>query len=148
MKGFLKKIFEIYRPFRKAVLAMFVFLALSEALMLVSPYLYGKIIDAIIAKKAMQQVLVLASFTLLVYILQNVLLTYYRERFELKNFDFDVPRHIAKKTLQKVLAFSIGQHVNENSGIKQSVINRGEHSLSTLAYTTLYEILPIILQTG
>lgn len=148
MKDFLRKLFDIYRPFRKVVLAMFVFLSFSEALMLVSPYLYGKIIDTIIAKKTIQQVLILALFALLVYVVQNVLLSYYREKFELKNFDFDVSRHIAKKTLQKVLAFSIGQHVNENSGIKQSVINRGEHSLSTLAYTMAYEILPIVLQTG
>jgi ABC-type multidrug transport system fused ATPase/permease subunit len=146
MKSFVSKIYEIYRPFRKIVLVMFVFLAFSEALMLVSPYLYGKIIDAVIAKKEMSHVLVLASLALLVYILQNVFLNYYRERFEIKNFDFDVSRHVAKSTLQKVLAFSIGQHVNENSGIKQSVINRGEHSLSTLAYTTLYDILPIALQ--
>lgn len=148
MKSFVLKILEIYRPFRKIVLVMFVFLALSEALMLVSPYIFGKIIDAIIVKKAMSQVMFLASLALLAYVLQNVLLTYCRERFELKNFDFDVPQHIAQKTMQKVMAFSIGQHVSENSGIKQSVINKGEHSLSAFAFTTLYEILPIALQIG
>ena len=47
---------------------------------------------------------------------------------------------------EKMLGFSVGQHSNENSGVKQSVISVGEHSLTSFVYTILYEVLPLVAQ--
>ena len=146
MKKFIAKINEIYKPFRKAALMMFVFIGVSQALMLVSPYLYGKIVDAVIEGRSMRHILIFAGLSFLAYMLQGTVLNYYREKFELHNLDFDVFRRVTKTTMEKTLSLSIGQHANENSGIKKSIIDKGEHSLTTLAYTALYEILPIVAQ--
>jgi ATP-binding cassette subfamily B protein len=40
----------------------------------------------------------------------------------------------------------LGQHTSENSGLKQSVINRGQHSLTALAYMVLYQIMPVAIE--
>jgi ABC-type multidrug transport system fused ATPase/permease subunit len=146
VKNFIKKVLEIYRPFRATAIIMLLFLLVMQGLSVVSPFLFGKIIDSIIAKKPLASVLQLASISLGIFFLQNILLSYYKDRFEMEKIDYDIPRYIANKTLEKIFSLSIGQHNNQHSGIKQSIINRGEHSLQTLAFKMFYEVLPLILK--
>ncbi len=146
MKDIAGKIFEIYRPFKKPILVMFLFIAVFQAISLVSPVIYGEILDAIVLKQAFGRIMVFALLSLVLFIIQNVI-QYVKEKFELKYFDFAVNRHVAKITLKTIFGFSIGQHNNEHSGIKQSIINRGEHSLTALAYTAAYEVMPMIVHT-
>lgn len=80
------------------------------------------------------------------YLLQNVVIGYYREIFELKNLDFAVPEHINRKTMEKILSLSVGQHISTNSAVKESVASQGQHALTTLAYTIVYEVFPIAVQ--
>lgn len=147
MKRFIAKVIDIYRPFKKAVFLMFVFLVFSQVLALISPYIYGKIIDGMIKGKAFNEVLILIFVALLIYVLSSVI-AHYRDMFEIKKFDFDVRKHVAKKTLDKILAFSVGQHDNQNSGVKQSIIDKGEHALSALAYTMLYDVFPLVFRVS
>lgn len=145
MKRFMMRVFEIYRPFKKAVVVMFGFIIVSQVTSLAYPYFYGKIIDAIVAKKGMGGVLLLAAISLSLHLI-STLFSYWQDIFEMNTFDFKVPDHVSKLTLNKVLEFSIGQHTNENSGIKRGIITRGEHALRSLAYTIAYEILPMSVQ--
>ncbi|MBT4732897.1 ABC transporter ATP-binding protein [Candidatus Woesearchaeota archaeon] len=144
MKEFFRKIIEIYKPFKKVVAVVFFFMICSQVLVLVSPYIYGKIIDGIISGAEMKKIVALALVTLAVYIL-NSIIGYFQGRCEIKHLDFDVQQHVSKKTLEKIFSFSVGQHNNQNSGVKQSVINKGEHSLTTFAYTVLYDVFPIFI---
>lgn len=140
------RIVEIYKPFKWVVLSLFLFILTVQALELLSPYLYGKIIDAIVdGKKPFGHIAFLAVLAWVVYQTQCIIL-YAQSRFETKHLDFDVFRLVSKKVLEKILSFSIGQHSNENSGIKQSVISIGEHSLTSFAYTMLYEVFPLAIQ--
>lgn len=144
MKEFFRKIIEIYRPFKKVMATIFFFMICSQVLMLVSPYIYGKIIDGIISGAEMKKIIVLALVTLVAHVLSNIV-GYLQGRCEINRLEFDVRQHVSKQTLEKMFSFSVGQHNNQNSGVKQSVINKGEHSLTTLAHTILYEISPIII---
>jgi ATP-binding cassette subfamily B protein len=42
--------------------------------------------------------------------------------------------------------FSIGQHENQNSGLKKSIIDRGQAALTELAFDLIYHIFPAVLQ--
>lgn len=145
-RQFLLKIRDIYRPFFGMVVVLLLFLLSREALNLVGPYIYGKIIDGIIAQRTMMDIVELLLISVAVFIVNGVLLSYFREKIEIQKLDFDVARQTSKRTLSKILDFSIGQHENQNSGIKKSVIDRGEHSLNALAYTLIYDIFPMALQ--
>ncbi|HBI25496.1 MAG: ABC transporter related protein [Candidatus Wolfebacteria bacterium GW2011_GWC2_39_22] len=145
MKQFLFKTLEIYRPFQKTMGVMFLFMIVMQIFNLVSPYLYGRIIDGVVSQQPIQQVLFIAFMAFMVYATQE-LLGYLSDQYELKYFDFAVPRHIKVRTLNKFFTFSIGQHNNQNSGVKRSVITRGEHSLNSLAFKFAYEIIPMVLQ--
>ena len=54
LRQFLKKVFEVYHPFRWTMAKVFVFIALIQALNLVTPYLQGKTIDALFSKKTFE----------------------------------------------------------------------------------------------
>lgn len=145
MKEMVLRIYEIYKPFRKAILGLFCFNMLNQAMTLVSPVLYGKIIDAIISHKTMGYVMMLAVMALVMYLVNNAL-WYFRDRFEIKNLDYKVTQHISNITLAKVLSFSVGQHNNEHSGVKQSIINRGEGALKRLTSSIIYQLIPMMLR--
>jgi len=123
---------------------MFLFMLVIEATTLVGPFMYGLIIDAIVEQKPMVKTALFIAVAVGAHILYE-LLAYAKERFEQKNFDFALPRHMATETLKQMFTFSIGQHTNKHSGLKQSVITEGEHSLSTLAFTTIYQLAPMVL---
>ncbi|MBI5732947.1 ABC transporter ATP-binding protein [Candidatus Jorgensenbacteria bacterium] len=145
MRQLIKRIIEIYRPFRKAVIALFSFLVVLQILSLFVPYVFGKIIDAIILKDfTLFKQLAFLSFCL--YFLQNIIVGYLRDLVETKHIDFDVPRYVASLTLGKLLNFSIGQHLNQNSGITQSVVGKGEASLRRFGQTVVYEVIPLIVE--
>ena len=142
---FVLRLRDIYRPFMGAVVMLLTILFLQQALNLIGPYIYGKILDGIMAEMSMYSVLGLLLVSFGVYVLGQIL-TYIKDRIEYKRLDFDVNRSVVKITLEKVLNLSIGQHQNQNSGIKKSIISKGEHSLTSLAFSMIYEILPIIMQ--
>jgi len=145
VKQFVKRVIEVYRPYRWAMLGVFGFIACAQAVNLAAPYLQGKVIDNLINKRPIGQIYLLVAATLVMSLLQ-IAIMYFRERNEIKRIDFSVPRHVSRTTLEKVLGFSIGQHISENSGIKQSIISRGQHSLTTLAMQSLYQVLPTVVE--
>lgn len=145
MRQFVKKVAEIYQPYRWAMLGVFGFIACSQAVNLTAPYLQGKVIDNLINGESVSQIYILVGVTLAMSLLQ-IAIMYFRELNEIKYIDFSVPRHVSRTTMERMLGFSIGQHISENSGIKQSVISRGQHSLTTLAMQTLYQVLPTIVE--
>ena len=144
MKSFFSRAYEIYKPFRKHVAVMFLLLVLGQAISLISPYFYGKIVDSIIGKR-WNFVSIFVGASLISYIIGSII-GRIRDIYEIRHMDFDVSEHVADMTLRRMLGFSIGQHHNQHSGIKQTVIARGEHSLTSLAYTMAYEIIPLAIQ--
>jgi len=144
-RKFIAKTFDIYKPFKGAVFSVFAMMLLVEVISLFNPYIYGKIVDSIVSGKPIASVIILLLISLGISQINN-LFGYLRERIELKKIDYEVARHVDKITLIKLLDFSIGQHENQNSGIKKSIIDRGQHSLSTLAYTFIYDMAPVFLR--
>ncbi len=145
---FFKKLKEVYRPFLGAIVAIFLLMFLQEALALVSPYIYGKIVDGILQGRAMVEVIKLCFLSLALLLFNDMVVNYIRETIEVQKFEFDVPRKVAERTLSGVFEFSIGQHENQNSGIKKSIIDRGQNALIELANILLYQIFPAFLQIG
>lgn len=141
-----RKIYQMIMPFRSKMLTMLGFIILAQLLSLSGPYMQGKIINELTSKNwtmFVQTVIALCA----VWLLRGVVIAYTREVYELKNTDYKVSQHINRQTIDRLFSFSLGQHLNENSGIKQSVINRGQHSIGTFAYTTLYQVVPVIVET-
>jgi len=141
----LKRLFEIYKPFKKVVAILFIFLLIAQLLSLLHPYLYGKIIDAIFAREEFRSILKIIVITL-IFNFASTIVGHSRGLYELNYFDVDISRFVSMITMEKMMKFSIGQHRNENSGIKQSVMNKGKNALKSLTSTIMYNIVPTVLQ--
>ncbi|HPD19792.1 MAG TPA: ABC transporter ATP-binding protein [Candidatus Pacearchaeota archaeon] len=137
---------EFYRPFWGVMMVIFFLLLIQQAIALISPYLYGKIIDGITQGEPIREIINLCLLSLLIFLLNDVVIHYYEDRLEIKKFDFDVRKTVAQKTLDKLLALSIGQHENQNSSVKKSIIDRGQSALTEMASTLVYQVFPMLLQ--
>lgn len=140
------KLKEFYRPFYGPILVILALGLLQEILGLVAPYIYGRIIDGVISKHALWDVLNLAAIFFVTYMLNEVIVSYIRQRVEIEKFDSDFTDSVNRKTLDRVLKFSIGQHENQNSGIKKSILDRGTNALVRFTNDWFYQVLPLFLQ--
>jgi ATP-binding cassette subfamily B protein len=146
MKKMMRQVIEICKPFGFAMLGVFGFIAASQALGLLAPFLQGRVIDAITQKRALRETYILVGLAFTATFTRVVILSYLRERYELKNMDFRIIQHATQVTLRRLLNFSIGQHVSENSGLKYSVITRGQSALGQMVNSGLYQILPLAIE--
>lgn len=136
---------ELYKPFHRAFLIVFALLLVQQATTIATPYLFGKIIDGMVQGKPMSYAITIALISFVLYLLRSAT-EYVREKKEINMLDFDISRHIARSTLERMFRFSLGQFTNENSGLKQSIVNQGTGALRTVATLILYNILPIVIQ--
>ncbi|MBI3632412.1 MAG: ABC transporter ATP-binding protein [Candidatus Vogelbacteria bacterium] len=142
MRQFLSRVYEIYQPFRFGMLVIAFLLIFMQALSLLGPYIVGKTFNLLYSRAgfgAERGLIVLFGIVSVVALCVRT----FKDNYELSAVDFSVRRHMAVKTLEKVLDLSIGQHRSQHSGVTASVVNKGEHSLSSLAFTFVYEICPI-----
>jgi len=147
MKKYIKKIWELYKPFRKALIFLFILTLISQMLFLVPPILYAKVVDSVISKEPLLKSLYFVIAVFVVGFLSKVVMNYIRNYTEIKWIHYDVDRYVYNKNISKILSFSVGQNTNENSGVKQSILNRGTNAMEQAMYKTLFDAVPIILQT-
>lgn len=143
--SFIKRIYGHLKVFKWQFLASLGFVALSQGISIVSPLAYGQVVDSLFLGSPFGVVVWWIGLSFILWMV-NLLFGYLRDVYELRHVDFQIDRHITKESFGKFLSLSIGQHNNHHSGIKQSIMNRGKHSLSTLAFMVLYELFPDILR--
>lgn len=139
-----RKIRKLMEPFRVPFFVILVFTVLSEGIGVVAPYFLGEVVDAVLVANSLEKaiffIILSAGFILLQIGIETVWGVY-----EMKKFVFLLNKHLDVKGLSKTFSFSLGQHKNEHSGIKQSVLSRGSHALQSLAYMTVYDFIPLAL---
>jgi ABC-type multidrug transport system fused ATPase/permease subunit len=142
-KSFIRKIIKFFRPFWKYFIFTAVLITIVQALATFTPYLFGKGVDAVTRGDVRTTFLFLAA-SFLITILQQQIIWYWKEYIDIKRLDSNIDRALSVISLRRMFQFSIGQHINEHSGVKQTIVNKGQNSLNTLVNTFIYELL----QTG
>ncbi len=139
------KIWRLYKPFHKALWTMFGLIILFEALFMIGPFLQAQIIDGLVAKKSFGEISIFIGLMAVLYY-SSTLIEYYKDRYELHNFNFIANHYVSIVSLGKLMEFSLGQHINENSGIKTSVITKGTDAIKNFVRMVVYNYLPAIVQ--
>ena len=134
-----------YKPFMGKLAVSFSMLVTGQVLFLALPYLQGRIIDNLAKHAPISYSMYLIGAMLTAYLLSN-LLNYLRDRYEIKNLDYNLPEFVGTTTLRKMLGFSLGQHINENSGLRLSVITKGNEALSQFMQIVVFSFLPFLIQ--
>ena len=142
-KQFWLQAWAIFGPLKWRMLLVLAMIMVGQGLSLVSPYIQGTILDNIAKGQAMRQTYWLVALAGVVMLLGHIL-QYRREVYETKKIDFDVDEAASSQTLLRMTALSVGQHNTLHSDLKKSIINRGQHSLTTLVSMMIYDIVPTV----
>lgn len=146
MKKYLKKIWELYKPFKRIIFLLVFLTLIKEILILFPPVLYAKIVDSVIYKDSISRSLNLVAIMFGLSFFNSVILGHISNYIDVKYFEYDIDQHMSNKSVGKILDFSIGQNINENSGVKQSVINRGQNAVEQFTNYCLYNYIPLVLK--
>lgn len=132
---------EICKPFQKAFMILALYIGLVECMALVSPFLYGRIIDGFIHNKP-QSFLISCAFAVLgAHLIKNAVQYLFMKHHATK-IAFPLERHIDAVTLERIQKLSIGQITNHNSGYKQDIIKKGENAIAELMNTLYFNLGP------
>ncbi|MEK7614134.1 MAG: ABC transporter ATP-binding protein [Patescibacteria group bacterium] len=145
IKDFFKILYENYSPFAGKATVVFVLLTIGQLMFLSLPYFQGKIFDNLASKALFVDSLYLGLAILAVYLVSNVI-NNIREKYEVKHLTLELQARAGEKALEELFGFSLGQHINENSGLRSTVINRGVSAMGNFLNGFIYSLLPFLTQ--
>ncbi len=135
-----KRALSLIAPFHKKI-AIFCFLILiSQLISAAAPIFYGKTVNAV---TDLNQHAFVGSIIILgvIWALRNVI-SLLRELYEVRNFDYEVGKHLSKISMEKFFTISMGQHHLGHSAIKRNILNKGESAITGTLWTTIYTVVP------
>jgi ABC-type multidrug transport system fused ATPase/permease subunit len=144
-KGFLKRTLMLFKPFWKWLGVMIVILFIIQLIGAFAPFLFGKSVDAVI-NKDINLTFIYIGIAFAISVFQVQFLSHIKDKIQLTKLDDHIEKAFSIRSLDKVFDFSVGQHVNEHSGVKQSVVSRGQNALMNLVFNIIYTILPMSIQ--
>lgn len=149
MKAFSPYLLSIYRlfyaPFLHRIVLIFALLISGQVLFLALPYLQGRIIDNLAKHAPLEDSLYLGMAMLAIYVMADVL-NFLREGHQFVSIYYDLQKYAGATALRKLFEFSLGQHINEHSGLRLSVVNKGNDAIIQFLQTVVYSLLPFTLQ--
>lgn len=145
MNSFLSSIKHYSKLFKKQLLVLTTFTLLIQVSAISFPFITGKIVDNLLTFKEINSSLIEILLILLGIELGRTILEYIRTAYEVKYVDYYVPEVVRIKTYQKLEEIPAGQTILKHSGLKQTIIQKGESSLEASIYFLFSELLPVVL---
>jgi ABC-type multidrug transport system fused ATPase/permease subunit len=143
-KKLYQKLLLFYRPFLGKFAVAWGFVALITTFDMVMPYSIGRIIDATNAKD-FSAAYFWAGLAIGTMFLSRSIIQCIEYIYEVKNIDYTVETAFRRIGLLKMGELSIGQHQNQNSGIKQDLVINGCNSLIQMNEQIVYNISFMVL---
>lgn len=142
MKQIILYVRDIIKPYKFHLLLGLVAIFVVDGLSLLTPYLFGKLLDSL--KIIDSDGLDWMGYSILVgiSILVTMVFNHMRSWVELNYYIFQLDRAFQTSSLEKLTGFSTGQLFQNNSGEIQSIIQRGTASFSNFVQLLLFDIIP------
>lgn len=140
-KKLLFSIWNFSKPFRKSFLFVLLLIVLMTSIDTINSYFMSKVFDSLQTMTSLQSTLVFCVISF-VLVTVRIILQRWREIVELKKLDVYIANHLNHKSISKFFTFSNGQHINEHSGVKQSIITLGFGSIQNFMGMLIYNLIP------
>lgn len=141
---FIKKVWRLLKPFHKNLYLLSFVTVLFELGILAGPFVFGKILDLLIASKGLLSfdtaalviggLVAIRLFTLTMDYIRDILIVRLLWRSE---------RHISTLAYNKLLELSIDYHEKVNTGAKINLVNKGKDKMIDLVAAFAWEFQPI-----
>ncbi len=138
-----KRVWSLCAPYQKYLLSILALLFVNNVLQAIFPLVLGLIVTAITNSDKYTFIVVIVVW--LVLVLTRTSINYFRERFELKNIDFELSRHLSRISMEKFFNISMGQHQTGHSLIRRSIVSKGEAAVTGTVNMGIYDLIPTSL---
>lgn len=140
-----KHLINFSKPFRKYLLIVFFCILSMTVIDAINTVLLSKIFDLIQKHSTNTNYLdesILLVLVAAISVIFRILVSRYQNIIEIKRLDIAISNHLNHNSISKYFNFSNGQHINEHSGIKQSIITSGFNSIQNQIHTFIYVTIP------
>ncbi len=144
MKNFLSTTSIYIKLFKKELSFLFLLTLLIQLSSIAFPYISGKLVDGLITQTTTDTLFNLVWLLLTVEI-GRILLSYAKTTYEVKKIEYIVPHTVREKTYELLSNMPAGQTLLKHSGLKQTVIQKGESALENTIYMLFSELIPTLL---
>lgn len=145
--NFIQKVWHLMVPFHADLYKILIITALFETVRMGGPYLFGKILDLLVATKGLVT-LETALFVIggLAGVRLISLIIDYITDMAIASLMWRSEQHISTASFSKLLELSLDYHEKENTGTKINIVNKGTDKLIDLLGNFTWEFQPIVLQ--
>lgn len=140
-KKLLKIVWDFAVPFRKSFLLVLLLIIFMTSIDAINSYFMSKVFDSLQTQTSLQTTLTFCLFSF-GFVTLRIVLQRWREILEIKKLDVFITNHLNHQSISKFFTFSNGQHINEHSGVKQSIITSGFSSIQNFMNTLIYNLIP------
>lgn len=134
---------EFVKKFKRGIILVLLTLLAQQIINGVSPYIFGQLVEQL-TKKQWQLVGIALLASLVVALLRNYF-NLKRYKIEIKYLDYGVVEFFQNTTFKQLLSLSIGQHINTNSGVKESIITKGEGAVIEKFNLVMFSLGPTLV---
>lgn len=146
-KQIFKFLWDKSKKYKWIITQLFLYTLIIQSISLVSPYITGLLLDSFISgfdfQKSLKLILIGLGLTLI-----SRIFWFLKSYVDISKFFFDFRKHLSMHGIEKILAFSVGQHTSKNSGVKDTIMNKGVEAIKNLVNTVLNDLLPLILKVS
>jgi ABC-type multidrug transport system fused ATPase/permease subunit len=145
----IKHLLNFSKPFRKYLFIVFACILSMTVIDAVNTILLSRIFDIIQLHSTdinyLDDSLLLVGIATF-FVIFRILVSRYQNIIEIKHLDVAISNHLNHNSISKYFNFSNGQHINEHSGVKQSIITSGFNSIQNQIHTFIYTTIPAFSQ--
>lgn len=144
-----KRIISFAKPFRKPLTIIFLCVLFVTIIDAVNSFCLSKVFDIVQShgtdKKYLPQALLfigLAGGTIFL----RIMVLGIKFKTQIKKLDVKLANYLNHESISKFFSFSVGQHVNEHSGVKQTIVNNGTMSIQNQINLGISQVIPAVVQ--
>lgn len=142
-KKLLKVIWNFSKPFRKSFLFVLLLIVGMTAIDAINSFFMSKVFDSLQTQTSMETTIFFCVISFALVTLR-IILQRVREIIEITKLDVYISNYLNHRSISKFFTFSNGQHINEHSGVKQSIITMGFGSIQGFMGMLMYNLIPHI----
>jgi len=140
-KKLLSSIWQFAKPFRNSFLIVLCLIIIMTGIDAINSFFMSKVFDSLQSHTSLNTTILFCACSLFLVSIR-IILQRWREFIEIKKLDVFISNYLNHKSISKFFTFSGGQHVNEHSGVKQSIITSGFSSIQNFMGMLIYNLIP------
>ncbi len=145
----LQRIVSFAKPFKRPLSIVFSCILAASIIDALTNYSFSKIFDIVQKHGADKSYMPLALYIMAAaaaLMFLRISIVSIQMRTKVKHLDLSVMNYLNHLSIEKFFSFSNGQHINEHSGVKQTIVAVGTNSIKNQMDLVFYTLFPQLTQ--